>query len=150
MAFRFRLESVLKLRKQKREERQKLVAQALEAVRVLETQKAEIRNERFENRQMLAEFATRSPINVDALARISRHDALLVGQENALVSQIEQVEVEVARRRADLVEANRDVMVVEKLRDRAIRNYEAAVEAKDRVLADEIALRQWRRHAESQ
>jgi flagellar FliJ protein len=131
--FRFRLETLLRLRIAERDERRGDLAKALRAEEVLQAEQARLAAEQ----QGLSErsLGLKSPgsANVDALLSAHRYEVVLTGQARQLTGQLEQVAAEVERRRQVLVEADREVRVLEKLRERqaaAARLHEERQEAK--------------------
>lgn len=144
MTPKFRLATLLKLRLDERDRRRNDLAQAMEAERVLQTRLADLDQEIAAVRANSA--ATKlGPINVDDLLQSNRYELMLRAQRKGLEGQIAQVRAEIERRRQALVEADRNVRVLEKLRERQL---EAAAAEELRLEAksfDEIALIGYRR-----
>src|SRR5438128_11425206 len=78
--------------------------------------------------------------DVDALLQTHRYELVLTAQRRQLAAQIAQVEAESERRRQALVEADRQLRVLEKLRERqaAAHRKEAARRAVKQF--DELAI----------
>lgn len=144
MTPKFRLATLLKLRLDERDRRRNDLAQAMEAERVLQTRLADLDHEIAAVRENSA--ATKlGPINVDDLLQSNRYELMLRAQRKGVEGQIAQVRAEIERRRQALVEADRNVRVLEKLRERQL---EAAAAEESRLEAkefDEIALIGYRR-----
>lgn len=138
--YRFRLATLLKLRAQDRDQRRTEHAQALEAERILLQRKQEMAAERLA--MLEAARAAKQPgrANVDALQEVQRYTLLLQGQLAALEKQIEQVMAEVERRRQAVVEADRNVKTLEKLREKQMVAYDRTVEVGERKELDELAI----------
>jgi flagellar protein FliJ len=114
----FRLQTLLRLRIAERDERRADLAKALRAEAVLEEQRERLTGEQ---RELLGrQRALQSPgaANVDALLATHRYTGVLAVQAHQLAGQIVQVQAETERRRLALVEADRQVRVLEKLRER--------------------------------
>lgn len=114
MPEKFRLHSVLQLRRTQQEERQAELAQALQAAQILQSQISEVQQQLQEIEEQLRAAAIHR-LDVDHLMAIRRHQA----NTRALLRQLEEqqqvVEQEIERRQNRLVEANREVKVVETL-----------------------------------
>lgn len=119
--YKFRLATLLKLRESERDERRGELAEALRAADVLRSQRASLEDELRSLR------AARAPgtgvLNVDLMIRASQHELLLRAQADLLDKQSAEVQVEAERRRARLMEADRAVKVLEKLRDRQSQRF---------------------------
>lgn len=137
--FRFRLATLLRLRIAERDERRSDLAKAQAAADILRQEQATLTAEREENRQRLRRQAAPGSGNVDALIHGHRYDAILKGRAAQLVAQQAQVEREIERRRTILVEADRQVRVLEKLQERKAADHlarQAKLEARE---LDEVA-----------
>jgi flagellar export protein FliJ len=132
--FRFRLATLLRLRLAERDQRRAELAKAQQAESLLLTQIETIDSERRELAELARQLASPGEANVDALVRTHRHDLTLKTQARQLAGQLSQVRTELERRRQILVEADRGVRVLEKLRDRqqaTHRNHEDSLERRD-------------------
>lgn len=145
----FRLATLLKLRLDERDRRRLELAQAEEAERLLSEQQTAAENDLREHRLQVGKMTQAGRLNVEAVLQANRYEIVLRGRIRELTAQHEQVAAEVERRRQVLVEADRQVKVLEKLRE----NQEAAAvvaelsrEAKE---LDEAALLSFRRREET-
>lgn len=116
--FQFRLATLLRLRLAERDERRSDLAKALAAAEILQRQGQSLLAEREENRDRIRRAGAPGSGNVDALIHGHRYEAILKGRAAQLAVQEVQVEREIERRRAILVEADRQVKVLEKLKER--------------------------------
>ncbi len=78
---------------------------------------------------------------VDGLLQSHRYELLVRTQMRQLAEQRKQVAVEIERRRQALVEADRELRMLEKLRDRHQAEYRADQEKLATRELDEIAIR---------
>lgn len=117
-AFQFRLATLLRLRIAERDERRSELAKALAAGEIIHRQRRSLLAERDENRDRIRRAGAAGSGNVDALIHGHRYEAILKGRAAQLAAQEVQVEREIERRREVLVEADRQVKVLEKLRER--------------------------------
>jgi flagellar FliJ protein len=138
--YRFRLATLLKLRAQDRDQRRTEHAQALEAERILLQQKQDIVAERLAMLDAARTAKQPGTANVDALQEVQRYSLLLQARLAGLEKQLEQVAAEVERRRQAVVEADRNVKTLEKLREKQIAAYDRTVDAGERKELDELAI----------
>lgn len=143
--FRFRLQTVLRLRIAARDERRAELGRALRAAEVLREQQAKIATDLVDNQvaireMMVRQAASATGVNVDSLLNSNRHSLVLKAQSNQLTQQQKQIAAEIAKRQATLVEADRDVRVLEKLQERGQQEHELLDLAKEQRDLDEIAI----------
>ena len=138
-AFHFRLTTLQKLREAERQRRQLELAQALEAERILNDQIAEIRREIAAAKNSVREKSQPGEINVDALLELQRYGLQLRAQALTLAQQLEQVRVETERRRQVLVEADRQVQTLDKLRDQQWQTHQREELHREQKIIDEMA-----------
>ncbi len=137
--FKFRLATLLRLRESAREERQEQLAEAYRVDDVLREQVAEVEQELDVMRADCRRAAGPGDINVDQLIAAQRYELLLKAQQANLEKQRETVATEIERRRLALVEANRDVRVLEKLRDNQRRQHRENENHREVKQLDEVA-----------
>jgi|SRR5262245_57804011 len=131
--FHFRLKTLLRLRIAERDERRADLAKALRAEAVLREQERKLDSARAELAQRGRQLKEPGAADVDALLQAHRYELVLAAQSRQLATQVTQVQAEIERRRLALVEADRQVRVLEKLRDRkaaAHRHEEERLEIK--------------------
>jgi flagellar export protein FliJ len=139
--FRFRLATLLRLREAARDQRRARLAEALQALDLLEAQGAEIDAQLAALRAEHAQAAGPGVIDIDRLMTGHRHQVLLAAHRAQLNEQIQQVSTEADHRREALVSADRDVRVLEKLRDSQELKHRHEAEALINKQLDEIASR---------
>lgn len=140
MSHRFRLATMLKLREQTRDERRRDLAQALEAERILRQRVAHLQDEIEATRQRTRN-AGQGSVNIEELLNARRYELLMQGEVTAVNTQIAQVLAEIERRRQVLLEADRDVKVLEKLRHLQATQHAAEEQKRENRQLDEAALR---------
>jgi flagellar export protein FliJ len=89
---------------------------------------------------MQRQAASSGGVSVDGLLSANRHALLLKSQLAQLGKQQEQIAAEIARRQATLVEADRDVRVLEKLEEKQQAEHETRSLALEQRDLDEIAV----------
>ena len=142
--FQFRLKTLLRLREAVRDQRRGELAQAYEAERILQQQSNELQSQFA---AMLADrrAAAIEHVNVDRLMEMQRYEMILQAQQHTLSQQQQDLRKEIDRRRDALVESDREVRVLEKLRERdelRHRQREQRIEAKE---LDEVGVTQYAR-----
>jgi flagellar FliJ protein len=117
-SFRFRLDTLLRLRLADRDARRADLAKAQRAEDALLAQAAALVREQQETVDLSRRLALPGAGDVDRLIAAHRYELVLKARSHQLAGQIEQVRAEVERRRAVLVEADRQVRVLQKLREK--------------------------------
>jgi flagellar FliJ protein len=148
MANTFRLGTMLKLREQARDERRRDLAQAYEAERILRERVEELQQEIAATHARTRQLAGEGSVNVEGLLNTRRYQLLMKSQVAATEQQITQVLEEVERRRQALIESDRDVKVLEKLRERQQQQQEIAEAKREAKQLDEAGLRAFLRQHE--
>lgn len=135
--FRFRLQTVFRLREAVRDERREQLADALRVDDALRERREELAEQRRSARAL--QTLTAGPVNVDRLLEAQRYEASLSAEIQHVEDQRTRVAEEIERRRTALVEADRELKVLEKLRElrRSEHLREEAVEDAKRL--DEAA-----------
>ena len=114
--FNFRLTTLLKMREAARDERRVALAQAYEAEAVLRQRERDLNDQVGQLREQYQQAAQPGALKVDRLVENQRYGMVLRGQRNLSRRQLQQLNEEIESRRATLVEADREVRVLEKLR----------------------------------
>jgi len=141
MKFKYRLAPLLKIRENVRAEKQAELSKAYEAARIVEAELERVQAELVRNGELGRQGAQKGRISVDYLLALRRHEAFLLAQQNQAQEQLQQIQQEIERRRIALTEADREVKVLEKLREKMKDRHlqeEALAELKQ---MDEIASR---------
>ena len=145
--FQFRLQTLYRLREAARDERREQLADALRVDDALRSRGEELANERRTARELQALGTGR--VDIDRLLEAQRYEASLLVEIAHVDQQRARVAEEVERRRTALVEADRELKVLEKLRElrRSEHRLVEAVEenkrldeagARDRTTADAV------------
>jgi flagellar FliJ protein len=139
LPFRFRLATLLRLREADRDERRSHLADAQRAEDIVQTRIAGIDGELRQVRGESARLSRPGTINVDELMEINRFELLLAAERQAAVQQQKLVAEEVERRRLALVAADREVRVLERLRDTQQERHRQEADRQERKQMDEAA-----------
>jgi flagellar FliJ protein len=147
--FHFRLETLLRLRMAERDERRGDLAKALRAEQVLREQQQKLLTEQDEQRTNVRARSSPGGADVDGLVRAHRYQLILKAQAQQLAGQMVQVAAEIERRRQVLVEADRQVRVLEKLRERQLAKHRREQERREAKTYDELAATGYLRNTEA-
>jgi len=142
----FRLETLLKLRVSVRDERRTSLAEAVNAFDILRERRAEVDSEFqrvLDERRALVEPGS---VEVDHILRGHRYEVQLQLQSRQMQEQEQQLAEAISERRNALVEADRQVKTLEKLKEKKLNEFELEQIAKEANLLDEVGGQQtWRR-----
>jgi len=139
--FQFRLQTLLRLREADRQRRRGELAQAYRAEEILRQQRDFLAAEETEMRKRIQVASRPGPVQVDQLLDTHRYAIVLQARAKALEEQQARLLREIERRRQVLVEADREVRVLEKLRDRLLAQYRAEEAKQELKQLDEVAQR---------
>lgn len=141
--FRFRLETLHRLREMTRDELRVRLAEAIQAEQIIGEQRQELLREAAVLAAARREqLATGSP-DISRILNAQRYQLMLEAQERALAEQAQKLAEEIEVRRLAVVEADRQVRVLDKLRERRAAQHAAAQNAADAKRLDEIAATRW-------
>lgn len=138
--FRFRLETLLKVRRQQRDVRREALAKAIRAEEIVADRIAEVETEiaKAQDAQRNG-LETGTQVNVDRLLNQGRHELTLRAKRQDLQQQKQQIAEERDRRQAALVEADRAVKVLEKLKEKLAMRFRRQQEKEESRQLDAIA-----------
>jgi flagellar FliJ protein len=145
--FKFRLATLMRLRENTRDERRSELA---EAYRVDDLIKQRIESLVAEMDSLKTQRrATAGPgtVDVDSLVEAQRYEAALKTQQAQFKEQRQAIAGEIQSRQQRLVEANREVRVLEKLREKQLDKYRKEENRREAKVLDEVALQQVFREA---
>ena len=138
--FRFRLETLLKVRQQQRDVRREALAKAIRAEEIIAERIADTEESISEARERQRNGLTPGTlVNVDQLLNQGRHELTLKAKLVELAGQKTQVSAERDRRQAALIEADRAVKVLEKLKERLATRHQKELNQEEARQLDAIA-----------
>lgn len=137
--FKFRLATLLRLREETRDQRRAELAEAYHADDLLRQQIQEADEAISELLDQCRKAAGPGVVDIDRLVAAGRYELTLRAQQKELAGQRERVVAEIQRRRQTLVEANREVRVLEKLREKQARRYREKENRLEVKRLDEVA-----------
>lgn len=137
--FKFRLESLLKLRQADRQQQRVALAEVYRMDELLAQQLNLITLESKELRNRCLAIAAPGRIDVDRLIAVQRYGQVLRTKSRELAERKSQVTAEIEKRRLALVEADRQVRILEKLRDRQLAAHQTEQSRREVKTLDEVA-----------
>ena len=141
--FRFRLATLLRLREATRDERRSQLAEAYLAEQKLNERKAEVEAEAGELRRRYGQAAMVGALDVDQLLDSHRYEMVLTAQLKFIADQHAKLAVEIEKRRQALVAADREVRVLEKLRENLRERHRQEEQHAEMKQIDEVAGRMY-------
>lgn len=143
----FRLATLLRLKEADRDDRRGELAEAFRAAETIDERLSEV-HQNLEGLRKL-QTAGAGDVDVDRLIEAGRYEMVLRVQQLQLEQNRQQVQAEVERRREVLVAADREVRVLEKLRETQQQKERTDMERQAMKRLDEVAGQgHWRRQAE--
>jgi flagellar FliJ protein len=142
--YKFRLETLRKVREAARDQRRTALAEAFRASEVLAAKREELAAENAALRDLQRSAAVGRYLDVNRLLEAQRYELLLKSRGEELAKQNALLAAEIERRRQILVEADRDVRVLELLDKRHRREHDRRQARLETKQLDEAALVQWR------
>ena len=140
--YKFKLETLQKVREAKRAERRVSLAEAFRAEQVLTETRSELAMEEMELRRLQKSATEGKYLDVNRLLEAQRYELLLKSQAQELAKQATLLAAETERRRLALVDADRDVRVLEMLDERHRHQYDRQQQRLETKLLDEVAMNQ--------
>jgi flagellar FliJ protein len=147
--FKFRLETLLRLRIAERDQRRAELAKALRAEEMLRAEVQQVADQQRSLAQRSAALKSPGSADVDRLLQSHRYVLVLAAKQKQLATQIQQVQAETERRRLAVVEADRQVRVLEKLKERQAVAHLHEAERQEAKLYDEMAVIGYSRRREA-
>jgi len=123
-----------------RDQRRTDLAKALRAEEMLKSEERLLAAEQTELSQEARQQKSPGAANVDRLLQTHRYEVVLGARGRQLATQLAEVAAESERRRLALVEADRQVRILEKLRDRQAHTHRQREERLQAKQFDELAL----------
>lgn len=141
--FRFRLQTLRRLREIHRDELRVRLAEAFQAERILADQQGALAEERTGLADLQRRLVAQGAVDVTRLLASQRYQLLLESQERSLAEQAVQLAEEVERRREAVVEADRQVRALDKLRERQHDEHRRTALSLEAKRLDDIGTMRW-------
>jgi len=141
--FNFRLQTLRRLREIHRDEQRGRLATAFEAERILAEQRNAVSAETTALVESQRALMQQGSLDVNQLLTAQRYQMALEAQIRALADQAARLAEEVERRRQSLVEADREMRVLDKLEERKRQQHREAAQRAETKVLDEVASTRW-------
>ena len=142
--YKFRLETLQKVREAQRDLQRASLAEAFRAEQVLAENQAQLVAEERELRELQRSATDGKYLDVNRLLEAQRYELLLKAQGEELAKQAILLAAEAERRRQTLVEADREVRVLELLDERHRRAHDREEQRAETKRLDDVATVRWR------
>ena len=139
--FEFRLATLLKLREIHRDELRGRLAEAYRAEQVLAEQAQQLQNEIDTLQESRRQQSQATALDVNRLLETQRYQSLLQAQQTTIQEQGRLLAAETEKRREALVEADRQVKILVKLKDRQLKKHQRQLARNEIKILDEVASR---------
>jgi flagellar export protein FliJ len=148
--YKFRLETLRKVRQARRDERRVALAEAFQASDLLEQRHAELAGEQAELRALQRSAAGGQFLDVNRLLEAQRYELVLKARGQEIANQRALLETETERRRQALAEADREVRAMDLLDERQRREHQRkSLRAEYKQLDETAAQRHLRKSTRS-
>lgn len=137
--FKFRLNTLLRLRELTRDERRGQLAEAYQADEIIADSQHKIQRELDDIQTRGRRAVAPGAIDIDRLLESQRYEVVLGAQKKHASEQRQKVREEIQRRTDFLVEANRQVRVLEELREKQLQRHRQEQDRQEVKLLDEVA-----------
>ncbi len=138
--FRFRLETVLKLRQRARDQQRRVVAEALRVVAQIETRMTQLTHQLHETIDQSRNVQQAGTLDVRFLSGQEFHRHWLGRKIMESQTELTQKRAEFEAERAKLADAWKKLRVIEKLREKQWQRHRTELTREERTLTDETAL----------
>jgi flagellar protein FliJ len=140
--FKFRLAALLRLRESRRDECRSALAEAYRVDDALKNQYDGLARELDLLREFCRLKASPGTVDIDRLVEAQRYELVARAQQRHVAQQRQAVVAEIERRRQALVEADREVRILDKLRQRQAKQHRREDELREAKRLDEVATQQ--------
>jgi flagellar FliJ protein len=134
----FRLQTLLKLRDSLRDERRQALARAYRQEEILLRRRRQIEDELGQLHDATREAAGPGQVDLGQLLDARRYEGILRGRAQLAEQEQKALSGEIARRREALVQADREVRVLESLRDRQRQRHRFEGERQEIKTLDDV------------
>lgn len=137
------MQTLRRLREIRRDEQRSRLAMAYEAERILAQQRADVAAEQLAVSEAQRVMMQGGAVDVNQLLAAQRYRLSLEAQAKTLAEQAQRVADEVERRRQAVVEADREVRILDKLEERQRQAHQLSMSRAEAKLLDEVAATRW-------
>jgi flagellar protein FliJ len=142
--YKFRLATLQKVREARRDRERTALAEAFRAEQVLSDRRTELAAEEAALRDLQRSATGGRILNINRLVEAQRYELVLRAASQELARQQALLSVEIERRRKALVEADREVRVLEQLDERQHEEHRRLARRLETKQLDEAALQRFK------
>ncbi len=137
--FQFRLATLVQIREAERDERRLQLADALQAEQILQDRIKELDQEAHLTRLIGKQAASPGKVNVDQIMESQRYEFQLQAERITTEERRQLILQEIERRRERLAHADREVRILEKMRENQWDKFRKEEMKREQKLFDEMA-----------
>lgn len=137
--FRFRLQTLLRLRRQQEDEKKRAVGVLLTRINEFQQQAVQMAADIKREGENLKQQYQHGTLEMDWIAHYHRYVNHIRQSIQQRVQTIAQVQQQLAQARGELADAARQTKILEKLREKQKDRFDAELNRRERVQQDEIA-----------
>ena len=137
--FKFRLEALLKLRQQAEDEKKRMVGQLLSEINEQQREALEMDVQLQREGDILKEQYLQGNVDLDW---VSHYRGFVISTQNAINQRIEkvvQIQGKMSHARKELADAAREKKILEKLKEKKQKRYDAELQRLELLAGDELA-----------
>lgn len=138
--YKFRLATLQKVREARRDRERSALAEAFQAEQVLAERRTELETEEAKLRELQRSATSGRFLNINRLIEAQRYELVLRANGQELARQEALLAPEIERRRQALVEADREVRVLERLDEHHRHEHERLEQRREMKQLDETAV----------
>ena len=137
--FRFRLEPLITIRDNVLKEKQAELGKAYEERRVADEQRTKLEQDLANNLEEGRKAMQPGQIDLSFLLGLRRHEMFLRMDHQSVLKYIDEKDQEIEWRRRAVIEANKELKIIEKLKEKQKAAYDAEIQRRETIEMDEIA-----------
>jgi flagellar export protein FliJ len=137
--FKFRLATLMRLREHTRDERRVELAEAYRVDNILKERIGNLVEEMESMKSRQRTTSQPGTVDIDLLVESQRYEVALKAQQREFEQQRQTIAVEIDRRQQRLIEANREVRVLEKLQETQLDRHREEENRREGKVLDEAA-----------
>ena len=140
MPFRFRLQPLITIRDNVLKQKQAELAKAYEARRIVMEKREKVERDLAATKESAREMIhSGKPVSVDYLLGLRREEMFLLIDRNKCDEDLRMIDEYIERCREAVIEANKELKIVEKLKEKRKEKYDTEQARLETVQMDEIA-----------
>ncbi|GHT45847.1 flagellar export protein FliJ [Planctomycetales bacterium] len=138
--FQFRLDPLITIRDNTLKERQGELAKAYEAHAKVEEWMQEVQKTLTENTESMRQAIQKGgAIDVNYLLGVQRQEMFLKSERTRFEGMMKEIDEEIEKRRQAVMQANKELKIVEKLKEKRYEKYISEENLKESKMLDEVA-----------